>query len=186
MERSEFLIPLYFAPLWAPYPWIFLRLNSTADGRAMKKALALGISWGAMSFLLFGAVFLLIIPTVAYTSNDRDAAVVFGGLRLLQLSLMAVSIKAYLLMKPEPGDGRILWRLGVATSIILTCFLATPFFHLEKRASNEASAVSCLRTINTAQTVCAESHTDKGFAASLRDLGPPPGLGLSMTFWRAA
>jgi hypothetical protein len=47
MERSEFLIPLYFAPLWAPYPWIFLRLNSTADGRAMKKALALGISWGA-------------------------------------------------------------------------------------------------------------------------------------------
>jgi hypothetical protein len=100
---------------------------------------------------------------------------VFGGLTLLQLSLMAVSIKAYLLMKPEPGDGRILlWRLGVATCIILTCFLATPFFHLEKPASNEASAVSCLRTINTAQTVYAESHTHKGFAASLRDLGPPP------------
>jgi hypothetical protein len=179
MEKSDLLIPLYFAPLWGPYLWIFLRLNSAAESPAKKKALALGVSWGTMGFLLFGALFLLMIPSVGFSRNDWEAEAVFGGLALLQLSLIASSIKGYLSMKPEPRDGRILlWRLGVASCIVLIFFLATPFIHLEKPASNEASAVSCLRTINTAQSVYAKDHPDKGFAASLRDLGPSPGAEL--------
>jgi len=179
MEKSDLLIPLYFAPLWGPYLWIFLRLNSAADSRAKKKALALAVSWGMLGFLLFSAVFLLMIPSVGFTSNDWEAELVFGGLALLQLSLTAASIKTYLSMQPEPGDGRILlWRLGIASCIVLVFFLATPFFHLEKPASNEASAFSALRSLNTAQSVYAKEHPDKGFAPSLRDLGPSPGAEL--------
>src|SRR5258708_2222974 len=118
MEKSELLIPFYFAPLWGPYLWIFLRLNSAADSRAKKKAVALAVSWGILGFLLFSAIFLLIASSVGFRSNEREAEVVFGVLAFLQLSLIAASIKAYLSMKPDPGDGRILlWRLGVAGCI---------------------------------------------------------------------
>lgn len=178
-ERSDLLIPLYFAPLWGPYLWIFLRLHSAADARAKKKALALALSWGALGFLLFSAVFLLIAASVGFHSNEWEAEVIFGGLSLLQLSLIATSIKTYLSMQSEPGDGRILlWRLGIAGCIALSFLLATPFLHLEKPASNEASAVSSLRNINTAQSVYAQGHPYRGFAASLADLGPSPGAEL--------
>jgi hypothetical protein len=179
MEKSELLIPIYFAPLWGPYVWISLRLNSAADGRAKKRALALAVSWGTLGFLLFSAVFLLMIRSVGYSNNDWETELVFGGLALLQLSLIAASIKAYLSMKPEPRDGRILlWRLGIAGCIAMSFLLATPFFHLEKPASNEASAFSALRNINTPQSVYTKEHPDRGFAPSLRDLGPSPGAEL--------
>src|ERR1700737_1845638 len=95
MEKSDLLIPLYFAPLWGPYVWIFLRLNSAADSGAKKKALALAVSWGMLGFLLFSAVFSLMISSVGFSSNEWEAEAVFGGLALLQLSLIAASIKAY-------------------------------------------------------------------------------------------
>jgi hypothetical protein len=179
MEKSELLIPFYFAPLWGPYFWIFLRLNSTADSLVRKKALALAVSWGVLAFLLFSAVFLLMTPPAGFLSDEWEAQVVFGGLALLQLSLIAASLKAYLSMKPEPRDGRILlWPLGIACCIVLSFLLAFPFIHLEKPASNEASTFSSLRNINTAQSVYAEEHPDRGFAPSLRDLGPAPGAEL--------
>ena len=179
LEKSDLLIPLYFAPLWSPYLSIFLQLNSAADSRAKKKPLALAVSWGMLGFLLFSAVFLLMNLSVGFSGSEWEAEVVFGGLTLLQLSLIATSIKAYLSMKPESGDGRILlWRLGVAGCIALSFLLATPFLHLEKPASNEASALAALRNVNTAQSVYAKEHPDLGFAASLRDLGPPPGAEL--------
>jgi hypothetical protein len=183
MEKSELLIPFYFAPLWGPYLWVFSRLKSTADSRAKKKALAMAVSWGMLGFLLFSAVFLLMTSSVGFSSDDWEAEVLFGSLALLELSLIAASIKAYLSMKPEPGDGRILlWRLGVAGCIALSFLLATPFFHLEKPASNEASAIGALRTISVAQAVYAEGHPDKGFAATLGDLGPFPGAELIDSF----
>ena len=119
------------------------------------------------------------ISSVGFSSNEWEAEAVFGGLALLQLSLVAASIKAYLSMQPEPRDGRILlWRLGVAGCIALSFLLATPFLHLEKPASNEASAIGALRTINVAQSVYEQGHPDRGFAASLADLGPSPGAEL--------
>ncbi len=176
MEKSELLIPLYFAPLWGPYLWTFSRLNLAAGNRAKKKALALAVSWGMLGFLLFFTVFSLMISSVGFSSNEWEAEAVFGGLALLQLSLIAASIKAYLSMKPELGDGQILlWRLGVAGCIALSFLLATPFLHLEKPVSNEASAISALRNINSAQSVYVEGHPERGFAASLADLGPSPG-----------
>jgi len=179
MEKSELLIPFYFAPLWAPYGWIFFRLKSKAESSVRRKALALAFSWGVLGFLLFSAVFLLMASSVGFSSSVWEAEVVFGGLALLQLLLIAASIRAYLSAKPQPGDGRILlWRLGPASCIVLTFFLATPFLHLEKPTPNEATAIGCLRTINVAQSVYAEGHHDRGFAASLRDLGPSPGAEL--------
>jgi hypothetical protein len=179
MEKSDLLIPLYFAPLWGPYLWIVSRLNSAADSRGKKKALALAVSWGALGSLLFSEVFLLMISSVGFSNYEWETEVVFGGLAVLQLSLIGASLKAYLSMKSEPGDGRILlWRLGIASCIVLVFFLATPFFHLEKPVSNEASAFSALRNINTAQSVYAKEHPDRGFAPSLRDLGPSPGAEL--------
>jgi hypothetical protein len=179
MERSELLIPLYFVPLWGPYVWIVPRLNSAADSRAKKKALALAVSWGMLGFLLFSAVFLLMTSSVGFSSDEWETEVVFGGLAVLQLSLIGASIKAYLSMKSEPGDGRILlWRLGIAGCIALSFLLATPFLHLEKPASNEASAISALRNINTAQSVYVEEHPETGFAVSLQERGPSLGAGL--------
>jgi hypothetical protein len=132
-----------------------------------------------LGFLLFAAAFSFVIPSVGFISNDWEAEVVFGGLALLQLSLIAASIKAYISTKPEPVDGRILlWRLGLAGCILLAFVLAILFIPLEKPVSNEVSAVSALRTINTAQSVYAEEHPDRGFAPSLRDLGPAPGAEL--------
>lgn len=179
MEKSDLLIPIYFAPLWGPYLWVFFRLNPAASRRGKKKALALAVSWGLLGFLLFSAVFLLMSSSVGFSGNEWEAEVVFGGLALLELLLIAASIRAYLSMQPEAGDGRILlWPLGVAGCIVLIFLLATPFLHLEKPASNEASAISALRTISVAQTVYAQEHPDKGFAATLGDLGPSPGAEL--------
>src|SRR5579864_1678327 len=179
VKKSDLLIPLYFAPLWGPYLWIFFRLNLAIDSRTKKEAIALGISWGMLGSLLFSAVFLLFTSSVGFSSNEWEAEVVFGGLAALQLSFMGASMKAYVSIKPEPGDGPILlWRLGVAACIALCFLLATPFLHLGKPASSEASAIGALRTINVAQTVYAQGHPDRGFAASLAELGPSPGAEL--------
>jgi hypothetical protein len=176
MEKSDLLIPLCFAPLWGPYLWIFLRLNSTADSLVRKKALALAVSWGVLGFLLFSAISLLIASSAGFPSNDWEPQVVFGCLSLVQLSLIAASIKAYLSMTSERRDRRILlWRLGIAGCIALGFFLATPLIQLEKPASLEAGAVASLRNVNTAQSLYAREHPDKGFAASLLELGPSPG-----------
>ena len=85
-----------------------LATKFSSDSGAKKKALALAVSWGMLGFLLFSAVFSLMISSVGFSSNEWEAEAVFGGLALLQLSLIAASIKAYLSMQPEPGDGRIL------------------------------------------------------------------------------
>jgi hypothetical protein len=113
----------------------------------------LGVSWGLLGFLLFDALFLF--------------------------SLIGASIRAYLSMKPEPTDGRILlWRLGLASCIVLIFSRPLLILPLEKPVSSEVSAISSLRTINTAQFIYAQDHPDKGFAVSLRDLGPSPGAEL--------
>lgn len=179
LTKSDLLIPLYFAPLWAPYVWIFLRVNSQAEDLTRKKALALAIGWGILAFVLFSAVSLFMLSSVGFRSDESTAEVVFGGLALLQFSLIIASTKAYYSMKPGAGDLRVLlWRLGIAGCILLTFLLATPFLHLEKSVPNEASAVASLRSINTAQSEYARVHPDKGFAVSLQDLGPSPGADL--------
>ena len=53
------------------------------------------------------------------------------------------------------------------TAIILPNLLLS-----EKRAPFEASAVSSLRNLNTAQVEYARAYPDKGFASSLGELGP--------------
>jgi hypothetical protein len=176
-EKSDLLIPLYFAPLWAPYIWIFLRVNSGAESLACPKALALAISWSVWGFLLFSAVFLFMLSSMSF-SNEWQAKGVIGGLALLQLSFMVASINAYRSTKRPKGSRILLWRLGVAVCILLGFFLTIPFIHFAKPASNEASAVAALRNINTAQIVFAETNRERGFAASLQELGPSPGAEL--------
>jgi hypothetical protein len=44
--------------------------------------------------------------------------------------------------------------------------------------SHETAAADALRSINTAQAEYAKTHRGRGSAASLEDLGPPPGAGL--------
>lgn len=176
-EKSDLLIPLYFAPLWAPYVWIFFRVNSGAESLACKKALALAISWSVWGFLLFSAIFLFMLSSISF-NNEWQTKGVLGGLALLHLPLMVASIKAYCSTKGPKGNRILLWRLGVAGCIFLSFLLVIPFIQLEKPASNEASAIATLRTINTAQIVFAETHPERGFAASLQELGPSPGAEL--------
>ena len=62
--------------------------------------------------------------------------------------------------------------LVLTTTIILSKGL------LRGRRPFETPSVDSLRTINAAQVVYARTHPDKGFAASLFELGPHPGDGL--------
>src|ERR1700736_774523 len=51
--KPDLLIPVYYLPLWGPYVWIFLRMNSGAEILIRKRALALAISWATLGLLLF-------------------------------------------------------------------------------------------------------------------------------------
>lgn len=79
--------------------------------------------------------------------------------------------------------GFSLIELLVVMSIILVlASLAIPNFFRSKVAANEASAVSAVRTINTAQTTYAISYPSVGYASNLAALAdPPPGQPVDST-----
>jgi hypothetical protein len=175
IDRGDLLLPLYLAPLWTAYLWIFFHAKPDFEDSASKKALALAVSWGALGSIVSCAIFAL---TIFFDKSGAEwpGELVLGGIALLQLSLIAASTKAYYSMPSAAGDLRILlWRLGFAGCILVILVFAPPLLFRPKEASPEAVALSSLRVINTAQIVYASNHPDKGFAASLHELGPSPG-----------
>jgi type IV pilus assembly protein PilA len=63
--------------------------------------------------------------------------------------------------------------LIVVAIILIIAAIAIPNLMRSKIAANEASAVSSMRTITTAQIAYAASFPDLGYAATLSALGPP-------------
>jgi prepilin-type N-terminal cleavage/methylation domain-containing protein len=72
-------------------------------------------------------------------------------------------------------EGFSLIELLIVVAIILViAAIAIPNFMRARIASNEASAVSSLRTINSAQVTYA-SFYGRGYSSTIAQLGPPPG-----------
>src|SRR5208282_454232 len=168
-DRYDLLWPIVFCPLWLPYIWVFWGLRPNAGAHAVKKTLAVALVCGFLILVLFS--FLL---TVTFLDADRQIVIVLALVVLLQVALLLGTIKAYYSMDREPGDLQILLRrlwipiVGIAVVVIILPNL----FFLQKRVPYEASSVSSLRTINTAQVEFARTHPDRGFASSLAELGP--------------
>lgn len=168
-DRLDLLSPILFCPLWLPYAWVFWGLRSNVTAHTVKKALAVAFGCGSLILVLFS--FLLAVTSF---DVDRQMAIVYALVVLLQISLLAGTMKAYYSMDREPRDLQILaTRLWVpvvgiaAVAIILPNLL---FYRL--RAPDEASSIGALRTINVAQVEYARTHPDRGFASSLAELGP--------------
>ena len=75
-------------------------------------------------------------------------------------------------MRKQKGFSLIELLIVVAIILIIAA-IAIPNFMRSKMAANEASAVSSMRTINTAQVAYNATYPDIGYATTLTVLGPP-------------
>src|SRR6266481_1820061 len=168
-DRYDLLSPILFCPLWLPYMWVFWGLRSNIGAHAVKKALAVAFGCGSLILVLFS--FLLAVTSF---DADRQMAIVYALVVLLQIALLVATMKAYYSMDREPGDLQILaTRLWVPVVGIAAVAIILPNLLLfRERAHYEASAVGSLRTINVAQVEYARTRPDRGFASSLAELGP--------------
>jgi hypothetical protein len=168
-DRLDLLSPILFCPLWLPYAWVFWGLRSNVTAHTVKKALAVAFGCGSLILVLFS--FLLAVTSF---DVDRQMAIVYALVVLLQIALLVATMKAYYSMDREPGDLQILaTRLWVPVVGIAAVAIILPNLLLfRERAPYEASAVGSLRTINVAQVEYARTHPDRGFASSLAELGP--------------
>ena len=67
--------------------------------------------------------------------------------------------------------------LIVVAIILIIAAIAIPNLLRARISANEGSAVSCMRTINTAQFAYNSSYPTVGYAAALADLGPATAAG---------
>lgn len=171
-DRLDLLSPILFCPLWLPYAWVFWGLRSNVTAHTVKRALAVALGCGSLILVLFS--FLLAVTSF---DVDRQMALVYALVALLQVALLVGTVKAYYSMDREPTDLQILaTRLWVPVVGIAAGAIILPnLFFLRERVPYEASAVGSLRTINVAQVEYARTHPDKGFASSLAELGPGSG-----------
>ena len=171
-DRYDLLWPILFCPLWLPYVWIFWGLRSNVSAHTVKKALAVALGCGSLILVLFS-----ILLAVTSFDADRQMAIVYTFVVLLQVALLLGTMKAYYSMDREAGDLRILaTRLWIPVVGIAAASIILPnLFSLQERILYEASAVGSLRTINTAQIEYAGSYPDRGFASSLAELEPGSG-----------
>lgn len=164
----------FFLSLWLPYLWVFWRLRDIHNAKRIKQALAQVVSWGSFHALL-------VSPTAVYSWLAKSwlAAVLMSIFVLIVFTLIISAIKTYYSMDCEPGDRTILAvRFGVVALYLLALATIIPNSSFFNRKSQEASAVTSLRTINAAQVEYAKTYPDKGFASSLAELGPARGAAL--------
>jgi hypothetical protein len=172
-HASDLSFPIWFSPLWFPYLWVWWRLRDTSEPYEVKKSLALAVAW-SLFFLSLSIPFL----TDAKDEGAWQFAIGLALFTLLQIVLLVGAITTYYSMNRAPRDWHMLViPLGLVAILIAAVAMIPSLFH-NMTAANEASSVGSLRNINTAQTEHAKMYPDKGFASSLRELGPAPGDGL--------
>ena len=77
-------------------------------------------------------------------------------------------------MRRSQSGFSLIELLIVVAIILVIAALAVPNLIRSKMAANEASAVSALRTINTAQTTYLIAYPDLGYSDTLTKLAMPP------------
>lgn len=166
----EPLAIIVLSPLWLPYLWVWWRLRQTSEARRAKKALALAVVWS-----LFVLLYCLLFLFLAASEDAWQFGIPLSVLGLLQITLLASSIKTYYSIKREQGEWKLLAMPVGFTILVFIAMVMIPHLTVSAVAHNEASSVGSLRTINKAQDEHAKLHPDRGFAASLAELVPTPG-----------
>ena len=160
--------------LWLPYFRVFWRLRDISDSGKVKKALAQSVAWGS-----FGALWASPGAVALWSEKDWTMAVIVSTLAIFLVLLLGNAIKGYYSMERRRGDVLILAaRFAVIPVIIVPLAIIIPNSSFINMENHETAAADALRTINKAQAEYAKTHPGKGSAASLEDLGPPPGVGL--------
>lgn len=158
--------------LWLPYLWMLLQMLAKT-ARSRKKGLALAIAYGVWALLIAGSCVL--------ASESLGWRAGFAIFSLVQVALIVSAMQTYRVLEKEPGDKRILVnRIFVVSAwlgILCLAAICIPSVVNSKVGANESSAISSLHTIDTAQFSYAGKYPQKGFAAALSELGPPPGAG---------
>jgi hypothetical protein len=158
--------------------------------------------WARVSMIVFGVILVVcgaLLPVVILlpVGGAADWTWKFILLKVAGLALLALvllggvrwwkfftqsSMNAYFLedrvdMKREPGDRKLLAKLGGFALLALIVAISIPNLRVSPVATNQASSVGLLRRINAAQTEHARLHPEEGFAPSLAKLGSPSGDG---------
>jgi hypothetical protein len=114
-----------------------------------------------------------------WSEKDWTTAFLVSTLAIFLLLLLGSAIKGYYSMERRRGDVLILAaRFAILPLMVVPFAIAIPSSSFIAMENHETAAADALRAINTAQAEFAKTHRGKGSAASLEDLGPPPGAGL--------
>lgn len=178
------VLPLLF--LIAPYVLLQFRLRPGFQDwpQRAKSALAWAVPWSL--FVVLAAALILRFLTHAETTPEILLPITLALVGIIALAGTALAVSGLLVSRSLAGVdvARPLWLLGFAKAAAwaaLTFLVGTmtiPAGEPNRVAANEALAVGSLRTICTSQVEYSLRHPDKGFARSLGDPGPPPGIGL--------
>jgi hypothetical protein len=110
---------LFLAPFSVPFVWVFWKLSARPNARTTKRALAIAASWA----------FLVLIPSLLLawdTADDRYSGHTAANATIIstiQVALILASIKAYLSMKRDRSDVRILMPPLAVALLVLSCLM---------------------------------------------------------------
>lgn len=122
----------------------------------------------AIGSLICGILAFVVLPVIS-----AIPAIILGHLSLSEIKRSAGRIKGQGLAIA----GLVLGYMGIALIpfILIIAAIAIPNLLRAKMAANEASAVGCIRTYNTALNVYAAKCSAQGYPTSAQSLGPGSG-----------
>jgi hypothetical protein len=142
--------------------------------------LATAAAWGAIGVILWLAIAPLGLHT-RYAPGSGFISVAGMILSMAHLIMTVSAGGAYSRLGRAPYDGRVVlgWFAPVLFGLCLIVWVTSPAGERSVPRQlgggmNESSAVGSIRTIITGQVTYYTTYPDRGFAASLSLLGPPP------------